>query len=283
MWTNYPENLLETLDTTKRGWVVNPSCSDRLWCVWLWWLIFSFQVFVFTFFFFFASTLNHSGSYLWGWNNIRSALLTVLQFPGSQNMVERPDLTLFLATQIVPRGRKGRSPLKNIIVNINNEIFRFGGSSCGVWIHRLRIKGWLQLLSWFHTSYLLFLKLYTVGWSSPSVSILKPTDSKLDPVCRQTPVWSCVSLGPCGSGIGLCCQIRVGSLLIPGLDPSIIHVLMLIPHKGECLAQNHRQWPDQPWYTLATAGSLIQSRSEPRVLAAPSGCLQRSTDLSFKS
>lgn len=157
MWTNYPENLLETLDTTKRSWVVGPSCYDRLWCVWLWGHIFSFQVFVFTFFLgFFASTLNHSGSYLWGWNNIRSDLLTVLQFPGSQNRVERPDLTLFLATQIVPRGRKGRSLLKNIIINRNNGIFRVWGSSCGVLIHRLRIKGWLQLPSWLHTSYLLF-------------------------------------------------------------------------------------------------------------------------------
>lgn len=57
MWTNYPENLLETLDSAKRVWVVSPSCSDRLWCVWLWGLIFSFQVFVFTFFFFFLPAL----------------------------------------------------------------------------------------------------------------------------------------------------------------------------------------------------------------------------------
>lgn len=42
-------------------------------------------------------------------------------------MVERPDLTLFLATQIAPRRRKSRRPLKNI--TINNEILRFGGVS----------------------------------------------------------------------------------------------------------------------------------------------------------
>lgn len=254
MWTNYPENLLETLDSAKRVWVVSPSCSDRLWCVWLWGLIFSFQVFVFTFFFFFfASTSDHSGSYLWGWNNIRSDLLTVLQFPESQNMVERPDLTLFLATQIVLKGRKGRSPLENIIIKINNEIFRFGGSSCRVWIHRLRIQGWLQLLSWFHTPYLLFPKLYAVWRRSPSTAVLKTTNSKLACICRQTPVRSCVSLGPRGSGIHLCCQVSVGSHLIPGLDPSILHVLMHIPHKEECLAQHHPQWPDQPWYVLASA------------------------------
>lgn len=104
-------------------------------CVWLWGLIFSFQVFVFTFFFLFASTLNHSGSYLWGWNNIRSDILTVLQFPGSQNMGDRTDLTVFFATQIVPRGGKGRSPLKYIIRN--NEIFRFRRS---FW--KVLIQGW---------------------------------------------------------------------------------------------------------------------------------------------
>lgn len=29
-WTNHPENLSETLDTTKRAWAVSPSCSDQL-------------------------------------------------------------------------------------------------------------------------------------------------------------------------------------------------------------------------------------------------------------
>lgn len=128
--TNDWVNLLETWDTTKKGWVVHPSCSDRLRCVWLWGLIFSFQVFVFTIiiiFFILQSSLNHLGNYLWGWNNIRSDLLTVLQFPGSQNTVDRPDLTLFLATQIVPRGRKCRRPFKNIIISVSNGIFRRGG------------------------------------------------------------------------------------------------------------------------------------------------------------
>lgn len=109
-------------------------------CVWLWGLIFSFQVFVLTFFFlFFASTLNHSGSYLWGWNNITSDLLTVLQFPGSQNMGDRTDLTVFFATQTIPRGGKGRNPLRYIIIRTKYFIFR--GSFCRVLIHRSKADG----------------------------------------------------------------------------------------------------------------------------------------------
>lgn len=104
-------------------------------CVWLWGLIFFIPGICIYFFFLFASTLNHSGSYLWGWNNIRSDVLTVLQFPGSQNMGDRTDLTVFFATQIVPRGGKGRSPLKYIIRN--NEIFRFRRS---FW--KVLIQGW---------------------------------------------------------------------------------------------------------------------------------------------
>lgn len=115
----------------------------------------------------FICSLNHSGSLLWGWNNITSDLLTVLQFPRSQNMVERPDLTLFLATQTAPTGRKSRRPLKNII--INNGILRFGGVSVEP-EHRLSISGWLQLLSWFHTSYLLSFRHCTVRLRSPFTS-----------------------------------------------------------------------------------------------------------------
>lgn len=215
MWTNYPENLLETLDTAERGQPL------LLWhnVVWvaLGTYIFIPGICVYFFFFFsFSSTLIQSGSYLWGWNNIRSDLLTVLQFPGSQNMVERPDLTLFLATQIGPRGGKGRSPLKNIIININNEVFRSGGSSCGVWIYRL-------IAVVFLVPYILLAVTQAFGgWMSPSISVLKPTNPKLDPICRQTLVRSCVSRGPCGSGIGLCCQVSVGSHLISGLDPPIL-------------------------------------------------------------
>lgn len=78
-------------------------------CVWLWGLIFSFQVFVFTFFFslLFASTLNHSGSYLWGWNNIRSDLLTVLQFPGSQNMGGQNRSHIMFCHTNCTQGREG--------------------------------------------------------------------------------------------------------------------------------------------------------------------------------
>lgn len=163
MQTSDPATCSETWDTTKKGWLcVLPALTDCGECG-SGGLYFHSRYLCLLF----ICSLNHLGSLLWVWNNITSDLLTVLQFPGSQNMVERPDLTLFLATQIAPRGRKSRRPLKNI--TINNEILRFGGVSVEP-KHRLGIKGWLQLLSRFHTSYLLFLRHCTVWLRSPFTS-----------------------------------------------------------------------------------------------------------------
>lgn len=163
MWTNDPATHSETWDTTKKGWLcVLPALTDCGECG-SGGLYFHSRYLCLLF----ICSLNHLGSLLWGWNNITSDLLTVLQFPRSQNMVERPDLTLFLATQTAPTGRKSRRPLKNII--INNGILRFGGVSLEP-EHRLRISGWLQLLSWFHTSYLLSFRHCTVRLRSPFTS-----------------------------------------------------------------------------------------------------------------
>lgn len=163
MWTNDPATHSEIWDTTKKGWLcVLPALTDCGECG-SGGLYFHSRYLCLLF----ICSLNHLGSLLWGWNNITSDLLTVLQFPGSQNMVERPDLTLFLATQTAPTGRKSRRPLKNII--INNGILRFGGVSLEP-EHRLRISGWLQLLSWFHTSYLLSFRHCTVRLRSPFTS-----------------------------------------------------------------------------------------------------------------
>lgn len=54
-------------------------------------------------------------------------------------MGDRTDLTVFFATQTVPRGEKGRNPLKYIIIRTKYFVFR--GSFCRVLIHRSKADG----------------------------------------------------------------------------------------------------------------------------------------------
>lgn len=111
-------------------------------------------------------------------------------------------------------------------------------------MHRLRIKGRLQLLSWFLTSYLLFHRIYTVAEITPNFST-NPTNPKLDPTCRLT----LVKLWVTGfmwlrdmSALSDKCQFMP--------DPrirSFHHSRINEQTKEECWAQHRWRWPDQAW------------------------------------